>query len=242
MASINLDEVRRAFNNHDQARRDAARKKRGETMDPYSTEPVPEMPPYRYIREMWSDFLIVESEGRKRGGSLHKVPFEVGEKGSIKFGPEKAVKIEYVELSASAELLWQSPEFRLRKSRAVRSSGNYDSAVDNLIALAGAAPKGGVAGMSDADIVSEIKEIASPVAGMPEDQRRARLTELTTEVAARKRAGKWQGAAAAKPEDKPEEGEQEEAPAESEKAPAKDEPEETPKQKAVGNLKKKAGR
>lgn len=76
--SYNIDNVRRQYN---------------ETYrSPGSTGP------WRYICEMWSNFLIVSVE-TDSGVTYVKVPYTVDKDGVATFGEEKAVKKAYVELS-----------------------------------------------------------------------------------------------------------------------------------------------
>lgn len=62
--------------------------------------------PYRYIREMWSDHLIVNVESGAEFDSIKfvKVPYTVDKAGKATFGEEKEVKQAYVELSNRTEL------------------------------------------------------------------------------------------------------------------------------------------
>lgn len=80
-SSYNVDEVRKQY----------TLQFKGDAGSPYS---------YRYIREMWSDFMIVaiESEGAP-SMKFVKVNYSVDKDGNISFGEEKEVKQSYVELS-----------------------------------------------------------------------------------------------------------------------------------------------
>jgi hypothetical protein len=109
--SFNVDEVRRQFNAIDeQARRDVNRG------NPYSS-PASEPMPYRYVREVWSDFIIVENEGSASGGStLSKIPYSVDTEGKVQFGKPSPVRVEYVPLSApTSERLWIDPVQKVRQ-------------------------------------------------------------------------------------------------------------------------------
>lgn len=98
-SSFNTDIVNRAWN----ARRDAAEReqyaaeRRGEAVAPA---------PYSWIRELWTDFIIVDT-GDKDGG-LVKVPYEVHNGDDVVFGEPVSVRQTYVEdepLSAAEKAL-----------------------------------------------------------------------------------------------------------------------------------------
>lgn len=115
MTSFNLETVRGAWSEKQRAERAAWRAARLMEDGAYATPS--ESYPYSWCKEVWSDFIIVENEGRGKG-TFQKIPFTVGADQVVTFGTPKAVKQEYVALSAGgAELLWQ------------------ESAVDSLIAL-----------------------------------------------------------------------------------------------------------
>jgi hypothetical protein len=79
--SFNVDEVRRQY--------------KGDS-------PIAETGPYKWVREMWSDFLIVTKEDSNGMSSKsYKVPYTVDKDGKATFGAEKEVKQTYVELSNS---------------------------------------------------------------------------------------------------------------------------------------------
>lgn len=90
--SWNLDSIRTAF-----ARSEKARRSTG--LD-YA---------YRYVKEVWTDFILVcdESYSVSESSNLVKVPYTVSSDGTVSFGSEIPVKVEYVE--ASGQLLWSSP-------------------------------------------------------------------------------------------------------------------------------------
>lgn len=95
-SSFNVDSVRSAWSAQQQAARKAARDTaRAAGLDPYSDD-VPSYP-YSYIREMWTDHLIIEIEG-SRGQKLASVPFTVSD-GTPTFGDPKAVEMQYVEVT-----------------------------------------------------------------------------------------------------------------------------------------------
>jgi hypothetical protein len=109
--SFNVDGVRQAWETRNRALRKAARDARlaaGETwqaVDDDATEL------YSYVKEVWSDFVIVDSEGTRKSNQYWKIPYTVDETSqNVSFGAPQAVKQEYVALSAEeAELIWANP-------------------------------------------------------------------------------------------------------------------------------------
>jgi hypothetical protein len=94
--SWNVDSVRTAWQAQQTAARQAARASAvAAGLDPYS-EDVPSHP-YSYIREMWTDHLIIEIDG-SRGQKLASVPFTVTD-GTPAFGEPKPVEMQYVEVA-----------------------------------------------------------------------------------------------------------------------------------------------
>lgn len=83
VSSFNVDHVRRAWEVQDRQRRQAAR-----LADPTA----PYVDNYGYVREMWTDHLIVNRGEDK----LYRVDFSVDTKGDVSFGDEKQVKVQYV--------------------------------------------------------------------------------------------------------------------------------------------------
>lgn len=57
---------------------------------------------YRWIREMWSDFLIVSVESEGDSMKFIKVPYTVDKEGKAEFGEESEVKQAFVDLSHEA--------------------------------------------------------------------------------------------------------------------------------------------
>lgn len=92
--SFNTEMVRQAWNEIDQAVRRAQHlvdRAAGRDTD------VPDS--YSYVRELWSDYIIIEREGQaSRGRGLAKVPYGVTEDGSIYFGEPVTVEQQYVEV------------------------------------------------------------------------------------------------------------------------------------------------
>lgn len=90
-------------------------------------EPSLEDSPYSYIKELWSDHIIVETESRPYG--LFKVPYEVSEDGEVSFGERIPVKSVYVEVD----------NFPLTPDalKALGSLTSTDTSVHNIINIAG---------------------------------------------------------------------------------------------------------
>lgn len=97
VGSFNTDIVRKTWNDEQEEKRRALRHELG---DRYMDEPVP----YSYIRELWSDFVIVEVDGvGGLSGKLAKVPYGVTD-GKVYFGEPVEVTQEYVEVDDDYEL------------------------------------------------------------------------------------------------------------------------------------------
>lgn len=95
IASFNVDSVRKAYNQVQTQMRQAYRE---QSRLQGKSEDYADNVPYTYIRELWSDYLIVEIEGMHGASqALAKVPYEVnGSK--ITFGSPVEVKQTYVEV------------------------------------------------------------------------------------------------------------------------------------------------
>ena len=63
--------------------------------------------PYRYVKEVWTDFVLVCDETGSYRNGLVKIPYTVDDKGNVTFDKEVAVRAEYVEMSATR--LWIDP-------------------------------------------------------------------------------------------------------------------------------------
>lgn len=108
--SFNVESVRTAWESQQRALRKAMRDARlaaGETWQAVDDDSV-EM--YSYVKEVWSDYIIVDAENFRKTNQFWKVPFTVDEKSqTVSFGTRQIVKQEYVPLSAD-EVLWENPE------------------------------------------------------------------------------------------------------------------------------------
>jgi hypothetical protein len=93
-----MDAVREAFNSQESAQRKAMRSAAPYVDVPYS---------YRYVKEVWSDFLLVCDESGGKYSGLVKIPYTVNSKGEISFGKEVQVRAEYVEMAGKP--LWSNP-------------------------------------------------------------------------------------------------------------------------------------
>lgn len=131
--SYNIDDVRRQYNGSDS--------KALGTSD------------YSWIREMWSDYLIVEKEKPNSPAVVVKVPYTVDATGKAEFGDEVPVKQTYVELSAP-ELQTSLTDAQLEKallipctykdrgslSEMVRLSSQRTRIDDNILSFAADKP------------------------------------------------------------------------------------------------------
>lgn len=101
--SYNTDIVRRAWNSIETARRNAwnAAHKMDNELDGTETEArAADFYPYRWIRETWSDFLIIDNDEEPRGQGTFKVPYTVTDGNEVVFGTEIPVVQQYVEKDA----------------------------------------------------------------------------------------------------------------------------------------------
>lgn len=86
VGSFNTDLVRRAWDNFERDRRRAARQNSD------SIEDASEAVPYSYVRELWTDYIIIDQEN----GVLFKIPYEVSGN-TVTFKEPVRVKQAFVE-------------------------------------------------------------------------------------------------------------------------------------------------
>lgn len=86
--SYNVDIVRKAFETRQREARRAWR-----AANPASA--YDDGPPHVWVREQWTNFLIVEGPGYQ-DAPLHKIPYTVDDKQEVTFGDPVEVKTEYV--------------------------------------------------------------------------------------------------------------------------------------------------
>ncbi len=91
--SFNVDKVRQAFEASNRAARDEWYKN-----NPGSSYSAG-VPPYMYVREMWSDYLIASAESR-RADKLFKVGYTVDAKNNVTFSEPVEVQTQYVAVTA----------------------------------------------------------------------------------------------------------------------------------------------
>jgi len=94
--SFNTDLVREAWSDLQRTLRNAAREQYvaehpGQNM-PYDLEV-----PYNYVKELWTDFIIVQVDGYGNSGELVKVPYEVND-GTVTFHDPVKVVQQYQEV------------------------------------------------------------------------------------------------------------------------------------------------
>jgi hypothetical protein len=92
---FNVDSVRNAWNAQESARRDAIRQDAVNSGAPGGYD-IPYVP-YRYIKEMWSSFLII-AEDDTSGNELCQVPYTVEPDGDVDFGDETPVVTMYIPI------------------------------------------------------------------------------------------------------------------------------------------------
>jgi hypothetical protein len=98
VGSFNTDIVRRAWNDRNEAARRKIREDaKAAGHDPYSDGAM--SVPYSYVRELWTDYVIVEMDGIEgKSGQLLKVPYGVQGGTTVHFGEPTEVVVDYVEV------------------------------------------------------------------------------------------------------------------------------------------------
>lgn len=91
--------------------------------------------PYAYIREMWTDFLIVEEESNNDSKS-YKVPYTVDDKGTATFGDRIEVRQTYVELS-HPDLQTSLTDAQLEKATLIPCTQKFNGSLSEMVALSG---------------------------------------------------------------------------------------------------------
>jgi hypothetical protein len=93
VGTFNTDIVRKAWNDAREVERAAARAANGNNYEAAALSA-----PYSYIRELWTDHVIVDVDGIGDSASkLLKVPYGVQDGKTVYFGEPTEVEIEYVE-------------------------------------------------------------------------------------------------------------------------------------------------
>lgn len=118
VGSFNMDMVRRAWNLREQANRKSLYETSGDDSYPYS-----------YVRETWSDFLLVELENVD-GPSVAKVPYSVNGL-DVEFGEPVPVKEVWVEVDDELS----SDEKNLLGDLMVLSAPKPGTAAERIAAL-----------------------------------------------------------------------------------------------------------
>lgn len=108
--SFNVDAVRSAWENQQRAVRKAMRDARLAAGEAWQSVDDDSVEMYSYVKEVWSDYIIVDAENLRKSNQFWKIPYTVDEKTqTVNFGQRQAVKQEYVPLSAQ-DVLWENPE------------------------------------------------------------------------------------------------------------------------------------
>lgn len=109
--SFNVDGVRNAWETRNRALRKAARDARLAAGESWQSVDDDATEMYSYVKEVWSDFVIVDSEGTRKSNQYWKIPYTVDEKTqAVSFGTPQAVKQEYVALSQESDQIWVNPD------------------------------------------------------------------------------------------------------------------------------------
>jgi len=91
---FNVDKVKAAFDNHTRSARNAWR-----AANPSSN--YEDGPPYFYVREQWTNYLIVSTDGYRSDGRLFKVGYTVDAKQNVTFEEPVEVTTKYVVVQSS---------------------------------------------------------------------------------------------------------------------------------------------
>lgn len=94
-SSFNTDIVRQAWEDLQRTLRQAAREEWAATHPGQSYYDAPEQMPYNYIRELWTDYIIVYADGYGGEQKMFKVEYEVND-GVVTFHDPQEVKQQYV--------------------------------------------------------------------------------------------------------------------------------------------------
>lgn len=86
VGSFNTEMVRRSWDAQQRADREAYRLANPGTSRDYDAVP------YTWIRELWTDFIVIESESKLSPAFL-KIPYTVDDKGVVTFGEPEEVKL-----------------------------------------------------------------------------------------------------------------------------------------------------
>ncbi len=129
--TFNVDTVRRAWREQtDQWRT------KWQTANPNAS--YSDGPAYSYIKEMWTTYLIVESDSAD-GEKLHKVDYEVNDDGTVTFADPIPVRTEYVVIDEQEAFGEQLDNTELRTLMA--SVGPcYQSNTDQVLLTIGSRP------------------------------------------------------------------------------------------------------
>ena len=85
VGTFNTEVVRRSWDAIEREKRKAYREKNPQAHDVY------DVIPYTYIRELWTTYIIVETEGRG-GNAFAKIPYTVSKNNEVTFGTPVAVE------------------------------------------------------------------------------------------------------------------------------------------------------
>ncbi len=103
--NFNVDNVRRAWNTQTSDWR-----AKWSAMNP--NQPYSAGPPYSYIKEMWTTYLIVECDDKD---DLYKVDYEVDDDGKVTFADPVPVKTQYVVIDEQETFGEQPSNSQLRQ-------------------------------------------------------------------------------------------------------------------------------
>lgn len=130
LSAFKMDDVSSAYQTHWGAKRAEWRK--NNTSTPY-LEDITNPYSYRYVKEVWSSYLIVSGEYPEKG--LFKVPFKANKDGTFTFSDDIPVKQSYVAIKDAVELSAGMPDAELIKLSVVPCSEKEFGSLAEMVAL-----------------------------------------------------------------------------------------------------------
>lgn len=130
LTAFNLSDVSKAYQDHTSSKRREWNKTH-RTSEYYSDYVNPY--PYRYVKEVWSNYLIVQDESSS--SSLSKVSFKANKDGSFVFEDEIPVKQNYVVIKDTTELSLDISDAELVKLSVVPCNQKERGSLSDMVAL-----------------------------------------------------------------------------------------------------------
>lgn len=133
LSAFKLDDVSTAYQHHWDVKRTEWNKAH-RTGAAYESYISPNRYSYRYVKEVWSTFLIVKSD-TGNDAALYKVPFKANKDGTFDFSEDIPVKQNYVVIKESAELSLDMSDEELLKLAVVPCSNKEQGSLAEMVEL-----------------------------------------------------------------------------------------------------------